>query len=78
MNESGPFVLTSPAPLPPATVEALREVVPEGRRLWVYTILLTALDGRRTVAAVREVLNHERMDRALVERIVGPMQGEKP
>jgi len=67
-----------PATLPPATIEALQEVVPEGRRMWVWSILVTALGGRRTVAAVREVLNHDRMDRALVERIVGPMQEMRP
>jgi hypothetical protein len=63
----------APATLPPATIAALMEVVPEGRRMWVWSILATALDGRRTVAAVREVLNHDRMDRALVARLTDPM-----
>ena len=46
--------------------------------MWVWSILVTALDGRRTVAAVREVLNHERMDRALVARLTDPMQEAQP
>jgi hypothetical protein len=43
--------------------------------MWVWAILLTALDGRRTLEAVREVLSHDRMDRDLVARLTDPMRG---
>ena len=82
MTMRGPGLFDTPpavlVTLPAATLAALQEVIPEGRRMWVWSILVTALDGRRTLDAVIEVLSHDRMDRALISRLTDPMREKCP
>ena len=71
------FVLTPAPALPPATVEAMREIPSDGQRMWIATLVFSVLAGKRTLAALQETLAHERLDPDLVARIVGPME-ERP
>ncbi len=75
MKEPGLFDMPPavPAPLPPATVEAMREIVSDGQRMWIATLLLSVLTGKRSLDALRETLGHEKLPADLITRLVDPM-----
>ncbi len=80
MKEPGLFnaIPADPATLPAPTLEAMREIVSDGQRMWIATLLFSVLTGKRTLEALRETLSHERLPRDLVDRIIHTMQGERP
>ncbi len=60
--------------LPPATIAALEEVIPLGKRSYVGSLVLSGLAGKRSLASLHEVLIRERIDHHLVDKIIDPLR----
>lgn len=68
----------APPTLSISTIAVLEEIASVGHREWIAGLLFSVLDGRRSVAALRETLSHERLPRDLVDRIMHTMQDVHP
>jgi hypothetical protein len=55
------------APLPPAVLDALREVEPDAKRSWVASVLASAIARGHDV---RESLDREKVGAAVIDRVV--------
>ncbi len=74
--EPGLFDRIQTTTLPTGTIDALMEVVPDGKRQWIEKIVLASVARNGSLDDLRRSLAWERLDRDLIARIVDSLRSE--